>query len=206
MADSNTLMPTGKSKRRVDLGSSQEADAVVDVSKRAGEDVTNDIQRTGHYLATLQASYTRPGDTTAYTAGDVLANSTSAATILTFASAVRANAGGGRIVGARVVSDAAAGTKGDPELYLFRSSITMQQDNAAWGPTDAEMRNCIGVIAFGSAPKVGSGNEIWAATGLDIAFKAGAGLTDIYGVVVVRNGYTPANAGVLQFELDVEQD
>ena len=50
----------------------------------------------------ISASYTRPADTTAYAEGDVLANSTSAATILTFPNVARANGLGFLIDGVTV--------------------------------------------------------------------------------------------------------
>jgi len=178
---------------------------------RAGEDLTNNIQRTGKYKTTVAASYTRPADTTAYATGDVVCNSTTAPVVLTFTGMARANAGTGRIVGARLISDSAAGTKGDFELHLFDlSTVTIQNDNAAWAPTDAHMLNEVGPIAFGSAPYVGSGNEIYrlseGAGGLPLAFKCAAADANLYGILVVRSAYTPANAGVITIELEVEQD
>jgi hypothetical protein len=210
MSNTAIQQPDGTSKLRIDLGSGYTGDAVVHAGKMAGERVTEDILATGRYLTTVSASYTRQADTTAYAAGDALCGGSAA--VLTFAAAVRYNAGTGRIVGARIVDDSAPATAGDFELYLFSSSVTATTDNNAWSNTDAEMRNCIGCISFGSTPKVGgsAGNRFYqiseGAGGLPINFKAGAGLTDIYGVVVVRNAYTPANAGVLNFYLDIVQD
>lgn len=178
---------------------------------RAGEDLNNNVQRTGKYKTTVTAAYTRPGDTTAYASGDVVCNSTSAPVVLTFTGMARYNGGTGRIVGARLISDSAAGTKGDFELHLFDlSTVTIQNDNAAWAPTDAHMLNEVGPIAFGAVPFVGSGNEIYRLSagsgGLALEFKCGASDANLYGILVVRSAYTPANAGVLQIELEVEQD
>jgi hypothetical protein len=179
-------------------------------TKMAGEDITNDVLRTGRWATTVTTNKTRPADTTAYAAGDVVNESTSAGTVWTFAAMGRYNAGTGRIVGARLVSDADVATEGDFELWLFSSSVATVNDNAAWAPTDAEMRNLVGTIAFGSTPKVGSGNVAYqvqeGSGGLPIRYKCGAGLTDLYGVLVVRNAYSPASGGRLDIYLDIKQD
>lgn len=185
----------------------------------AGEDPEFDQLKISPHRAVITASYTRPADTTAYTAGDVLANSTTAPVPLTFTSAARFEGPGGRIVAAQIVDDSAPATAGDFELYLFKATAAgaapaIQNDNAAWAPADADMLNCVGVISFGSTPKAGGANnrfyhatEGGGANGLPAHFKTVADVSaDLYGIVVVRNAYTPASAGVLTFALHIEQD
>jgi hypothetical protein len=97
---------------------------------------------------TISAAYTRPNDATTYAAGDVIADSTSAPTILTFNRATLDRGGMGIIQSGVLVSSASVATKPDLELWLFDTAIVMDNDNAVYTPTDAEMLTLIGVIAF----------------------------------------------------------
>lgn len=168
---------------------------------------TLDIKRLRPSTSTVNASYTRPGDTTAYAAGDVVADSTSAATVLTFSEVVRFVGGGGIIQGAQLIDSAAPATFGEFELYLFDTVPAMQNDNAAWAPSDSEMEKCIGVIPFPAAlAKVGGSNLVYDVDSLSKSFNAAASVRDIYGVLVVRNAYTPANAEKFTIRLHVLRD
>src|SRR3990172_3086494 len=96
---------------------------------------------------TLEASYTRPANTTAYTANDALSESTSAPTALTFGTAanIRAN---GWLIGARCVDAVNAATLPQLRLFLFRVSPTAVNDNAAFTLTDANLQDCIALLNF----------------------------------------------------------
>lgn len=160
----------------------------------------------------VNAAYTRPADVLVYAAGDVLADSTSVATILTFPGMARANGLGFLIDGATLIYSTAPVTKPDLELYLFDTSITIQNDNVAWNPTDADMAKCIGVIKFfgssvnAGAVSGGNGNGV-ASISTEIKSRAAAtASTSIFGVVVVRNAYTPASAETFTFRLHIIQD
>lgn len=149
------------------------------------------------------ASLTRPADTTAYAAGDVVTAGTAAA--LSFG----LNTSAGRIRSALLIDSASQATKPDIDLMLFDSSLTPDADNAAFTPTDAEMGTLIGVISFaGSAFKTGDatvgagGNGVIVSGGLDILL-SGASET-IYGVLVARNAYTPVASEVFTIRLGVE--
>lgn len=163
-------------------------------------------------LVTVSASYTRPADTTAYTAGDVVANSTSAATVLTFSGAVKHASHGGFIRSASIVDSVAAATKPQLDLFLFNKAPVMQNDNAAFAATDAEMLNCVGVITFDGPNKfvVGGANGLIPASFLGTqnqqGFKCAPGDTNLYGVLVARNAYTPTASEAFQVSLDIERE
>lgn len=152
-----------------------------------------------HKGRTIAANLTRPADTTAYAAGDVVADSTSAPTIITFP---RATADAlSYIQQATIVSSQNAATKPDLELWLFDTAITMDNDNAAFTPTDAELRTLLGVIAFpvasfkvGDAGAAAVGNVICDVQGLNIQINSTPTVNAIYGVLVVRNAYAPVSA------------
>jgi len=160
----------------------------------------------------ITASYTRPADTTAYAAGDVLADSTSAATILTFSGVSRANGLGYLIDGVTLVYSTAPATKADLELWLFDTSITIQNDNAAWNPTDSDLEKSLGYVsllgsgAIVAAPSGSNGNMIQHVEAKVKSRASASSSTNLYGIVVVRNAYTPSSAEKFTFRLHVIQD
>lgn len=159
---------------------------------------------------TLDASYTRPADTSAYTAGDVLAQSTSAATILSFTNAAREGGGGGIIQNAVMIDSSAQSTKPWIELYLFDTAPAMQNDNVAWAPSDSELEKCLGVLVFDgtvtNAFKTTSNGGLVATGAVSLSYQCASGSTTLYGIAVVRNAYTPTSAEKFNFRLSVIQD
>ena len=149
----------------------------------------------------VQANFTRPNDTNAYAAGDVIADSTSAATIITLEGAVKGDGESSIILTAKLISSANQATKLDARLWLFDTAPSSYgNDNAAFTPTDAEMRTVLAVIAFPSTAWIGGdatsgagGNAMCEAQGLwlPIATAARATGNSIYAVLEARNAYTP---------------
>lgn len=145
---------------------------------------------------TIKQSFTRPADTTAYAAGDVVCNSTSAPVIMQFNVASKEAGALGIIQQAILIDSESVATKPDLELWLFDTTITMDNDNAAFTPTDAELLTLVGVIPFlTSTFKVGtaSGNSICQVDNLGIPFNTLVGDNTLYGVLVVRNAYVPVS-------------
>jgi hypothetical protein len=171
------------------------------------------------YPAIISTSYDRPADTTAYTAGDALSNSTSAPLALTFA-AGRFNGAGGDIVAAHMVDSANQATKLACELWLFQGSAApvADNDNAAFTPTDAELAALVGVIQFtaanafvGDATAGAGGNAITVGGHLTspnfrLPFRCDPSLSSIFGLVVVRNAFTPVSAEKFTFRLHIRQE
>lgn len=159
-----------------------------------------------------EAAFTRPADTTAYAAGDVVADLTASANDLEFTAIVRKPGGSGVILSAVLIDGANQGTKGDFELFLFDTAMAMDNDNALFTPTDAELEKLVGVIDFGATPFVGDatsgadGNCAYVQAGVNLAFKCAGSDTKLYGVLVVRNAYTPVSAEPFRVRLNVLQD
>jgi hypothetical protein len=152
------------------------------------------------------ASFTRPSDTTTYGAGDVICNSTSAPTIMTFTGVGAANGGAFILQNAKVIDSAAQALKPDIDLFLFKSSVTIDNDNSGFTPTDVEMEDLICVVSFyGAAFVVGSGNGLIKGQIEPAVYECGAGTTSIYGVSVARNSYIPISAEEFDFVLGVLQ-
>ena len=142
----------------------------------------------------------RPANTTQYTAGDVVADTVTRT--LRFADVVLSPGSGGIVQSAMVIDSSAESTKPDLELYLFNANIVSQADNAAWAPTDTEMRACVGWISLLSTSfKTCGANGMIQSADKSLAFNCAVGSRDLFGVVVARNAYTPVSAEQFTFKL-----
>jgi hypothetical protein len=159
----------------------------------------------------VQATLTRPDNTTAYAAGDVIADK---ATEPSVASIVvgRVSGGGGIIRSAKVVGSANQATKADLEIWLFSVEPTAMEDNAAFDPTDAELLKLVAILDMGSTPTEGNvgsgadGNVVYQKGDLAVPFACAPSDQNLYWVLVVRNSYTPVAQEALTLILGVERD
>lgn len=157
------------------------------------------------YKSTLE--FTRPANTTAYTAGDVIgvadvsvaANAGSA--IHEFAS-IGPSAGAIIITGADLRIDAAAVPPGMTSfrLHLYDAAPTAILDNAAWDLPAGDRAAYLGYIDMGTAVDVGS--TLYAqADQINKQFKLASGATSLYGLLVTNGGFTPGSAAVKRIRL-----
>ena len=159
------------------------------------------VRGVGH---TISAGFTRPANTTAYAAGDVVSNSTSAPAIMAFNGAAKERGAMGIINHAVLIDSESVATKPDLELWLLDTTITMDNDNAAFTPTDVELLTLVGVIPFPTGNfKVGtaSGNSMCQADNLGLPFNASFSENTLYGVLVVRNAYVPVSGETFTIRL-----
>jgi hypothetical protein len=155
----------------------------------------------------VEANFTRPSDTTAYAAGDQVCNSTTAPTIMTFSGCTSFEGGGGVIHAAALIDSVDAATGPEFDLLLFDTTATMANDNAACAVTDAEMLTFIGCISFLAADQKSVGaNAVTQNRAVGLPFKCVANSTNLYGMLVARNAYTPASAEVFKVRLSILQD
>lgn len=158
----------------------------------------------------LTASFTRPANTTAYAAGDLVANSTTAGSVtpLSFTSAIRAAGDAVRIERCRIRKSSTGLTNTTFRLHLFESSPTLSVgDNAAFnssgvlgvnnalayvGSFAVTMQNSgsDGAIGFG-VPLVGNG----------VTLQPGSGTT-IYGLIEATGAYTPTSGETIAVDLE----
>jgi hypothetical protein len=109
----------------------------------------------------VTATMTRPADGTAYAAGDIIANSTTAASVvpITFDGAARTNKGSGRLTGIRCVVTPASGSLVIAnfafDLLVFRPATNIPfaaagypADNAALTVSAAALRELVGIFRF----------------------------------------------------------
>lgn len=159
----------------------------------------------------VTAGFTRPADTTQYTAADVVSNSTSATSLLVFSNCVRELGGTGLLYSAFMFASTDAATNPNFDLLLFDNpGLTVAADNAAGTITDTEVLGLVAAITFDGTAAVNvhtaGANLIIQATNIGQAFKCAPNSTTLYGVVVDRGGYTPASAEVFNFKLAILQD
>lgn len=98
------------------------------------------------YQVTATTTVTRPADTTAYTAGDAIANSTSAPVAGTLTGMARGSGGSGVLTDLIIMSNDTAALAG--EIWIYDSSVTATNDNAALSVSDADQAKLVAKVPF----------------------------------------------------------
>lgn len=140
------------------------------------------------------AAFTRPNDTTAYTTGDLVANSTTAGSVtpVQLLNAVRIAGGVSRIERIRVRKTGTTTANASFRVHLFSASPTVANgDNAAFSPSD--ISSWIGsfdvaVDRAGVNGAIGAGVPV---TGSSVTATIPAGTT-LFALLEARAGYVPA--------------
>jgi len=154
---------------------------------------------------------TRPANTTAYGAEDVVSESAGSGTAWNFDAVVHTPGSGGTIVGAVLVDDDTGRTQA-MTLYLFDITPTGNlNDNAAnTNPVADDTDNYLGRIEFPALSDNGGLSDTRAshgiANGLPLPIKTVAGDDAIYGVLVTEGTYTPTSGEIYLVSLIVDQD
>lgn len=158
----------------------------------------------------IQASFTRPADTTAYAAGDLVANSTTAGSVvpLSFSGAVRTTGDCVRIERVRIEKSGTSLTNASFRLHLFESSPTPTVgDNGVYNNAGVLATNSIlshagtfpvtmtwsgsdGAMGIG-VPTTGNGATISPTSG-----------TTLFGLLEVTAAYTPASGEIFYVVLE----
>lgn len=159
---------------------------------------------------TIEASLTRPANTTQYAAGDQVADSASAPTPIEFVLAAQVPGGAGIILSALCISSANQGTKPDLELYIFDAEPTPSNDNAAWAPADTDVMNIIGAVEFdswyvGKSDAGADGNTV-AIEEVKIPFRTESDSMSLWGLLVERATYTPVSGETFTIRLGIQQE
>lgn len=197
--EANTHSP---SKRIVDMGDGTYAERVSLPSNVSVISNNSEVR--------IQASFTRPADTTAYAAGDLVANSTTAGSVipLSFANAVRMAGDCVRIERVRIEKSGTSLTNASFRLHLFESSPTPTVgDNGVFNNAGALASNNIlnhagtfpvtmvwsasdGAMGIG-VPTTGSGATASPTSG-----------TSLFGLLEVTAAYTPVSGEVFYVVLE----
>lgn len=139
----------------------------------------------------LLASFARPADVNAYTAGDVVSDSTGVAKAIVFPGAGKSGAIWNAYLSYGDVKTA------DFDLLLFASEPTNFLDNAALALVTADQAKLLGMLRFTNATKanLAAAIDLFRAVGpTDLhATPISYATTDgnLYGLLVARTGFTP---------------
>ena len=156
-------------------------------------------------IKSVSDSFTRPADTTAYTAADLVANSVTAGSVVP----LRFNVGRGgiRIVGVRLwKSDETDVTNATFSLHLFGSSPTVANgDNSAFSTNFSDRFGTVAVAtmvaATDEAYQVQNAGDTILLGGLYHYTASGL----VYGLLSAVGAYTPASGEVFQCKLVYER-
>lgn len=158
----------------------------------------------------ISATFTRPANTTAYSAGDTISDSLSATTPMTFTGAARNLGGSGWIVGA-YVSTNKTGVTSQLRVRLYSSAPTgYALDNAATPALYADVAKRVGVIDLPAlaAPAAGGSVDFVDAEKFDlrIPFVCAIASQDLIGVLEAIDAMTPDSGQSFTVTLLVEMD
>ena len=148
------------------------------------------------------ASQTRPNDTTAYTALDVVGQNPAAN--LTFANVLPDAGGTFVILGARLRIDAAAIPAGMTtfRLHLYSEAPTAIADNAAYNLPAADRAKYLGYVTIGNILDIGDTLYLQS-DNINVTGKLAAASTSLFGILQTVGAYTPTASVVKTITLNV---
>jgi len=170
----------------------------------------------GSYTTIISANFTRPADTSVYASGDLVANSTTAASVVPMSFTVsRYNDGSGMIRRVILKKSGTTATLASFRLHLYRSdpstsSGILNGDNGVWstnfsnwlGDVDLDMTAATNGRAFRDSDVAENSPGV----GSELNFIPSAGTQTIYGLLEARAAYVPASAEVFTVYLEVLQN
>lgn len=137
-------------------------------------------------------SFTRPADTTAYTIGDAITNSTASPAVLQITIPGAVNGQAYVITEAKVISSNKGATLPLFNLYLFPTTYTATNDNAALTIDQTTYESGGIVVALTEQSSVASYSRT-VATGLNYVRALDTNDTKLYTTLQANNAYTPAS-------------
>jgi len=160
-------------------------------------------------ITTSSSSFSRPADTTAYTIGDLVANSATAGSVVPMVfTTSKLGAGRGVIRRARLFKDNEAVTAASFNLHLFATSPTVTNgDNGALAvDTSRYFLGTVAVDASTGAFVTTTDLIKAAAASPEINFDLTASMQSerrIYGLLEARGAYTPASGETFEVTLEL---
>jgi len=152
----------------------------------------------------LTDSFTRPANTTAYAAGDLIANSTTAGSVVPLRFTVPIGNGRGLII--REVHIHKSGTtitNADFTVRFYGASPTVANgDNGAWS---SDISEYIGTIDVGAMLGYTDGGHVVNPVGPTLAPTHVTRSGTIYALLEANAAYTPESGEVFTVEIELEQ-
>lgn len=169
----------------------------------AGEAHIGQVGGTTSYVG---VDFTRPSNTDAYAAKDVIGN-TGAAANLTFTNIARINQGSGYITKVRIMTNQAANAARF-RLHLFHTAPTPIADNAQYTLSWSNRANRIGSIDLDAQSTEGTGSDASTSLNKDIRleYHCTSGSRTLYGILETLDAFTPTSAGLFYVEIAAENN
>lgn len=177
------------------------------VAPVAGE---NHIGAVGGHSAVVTQTFSRPANSTPYVLGDLVANSTTAGSVTPLSlAAARVNAGTGCIRRVRL-STTKTGLAGSDvfRVHFFSTTPTVDNgDNGAFA-VNGRASGHLGYVdvVLDRVFNDGACGIGVPASGSEITFVAGGGVTTIFALIEVRGAYTPASGETFVVAAEVFRD
>ena len=161
-----------------------------------------------NYIARPSGSFTRPGDTTPYASGDLVANSTTAGSVDAVSIAVARTSGGTGSIRRALLRKSGTGiTNSIFRIHLYEAdpATVTNGDNGAWSTSGvADYLGAIDVVIDRAFTDGAAGEGVPLAGG-EINFDL-TGTANVFALLEARAAYTPGNAEVFTIELEVLQN
>lgn len=159
------------------------------------------------YAANPSASFTRPADTTAYASGDLIANSTTAGSVVPMQFTVAREAAGSFMIRrVKIATTNASALNTQKRLHLYSAAPTPANgDNGAFSTSGRSTYLGAFDVTIDRAFTDGACGFGVPVTGSDIVVKLAAGQI-IYGLLEARSAITPVSAGTITTTLEVLQN
>lgn len=155
---------------------------------------------------TSRVTSTRPADTAAYSAGDVIGTATDATAAMEFTNIGPAG-GCIAITDSDLRIDVAAIPAGMTsfKLHVYNAApVGVLADNAAWDLPESDRSSYLGYIDLGSPADLGSTLFVQSAGTATKQVQMGA-TSSLWGYLVTAGGYTPSNAAVKAVRLQSKE-
>lgn len=161
-------------------------------------------------VKTLTATFTRPANTTQYTAKDAVGTATT--NVLTFSGASAGAGRGGRITKVTIVTDNITVTTKSFRLHFYTVAPTAIADNAVNTVLAANAANYVGYVDLptpnsGTLEASGTGGGSYAVTKVDPPLSYVTTTTSkLFGALEAIGAYTPASGEAFTIKVTVERN
>ena len=155
-------------------------------------------------MSSASATLTRPSDTTAYAAKDVVTDSTSSPTVLEFSDIANVVGGSGYIVKAILLTNQSTNTSRF-RLHLYHTAPTAINDNSPFTLLWANRVNRIGYLDFVACSTEGTGSDMAQSQSDTVRLPFITSATKhLYGLLESLDAFTPASAQLFYIVLNAD--
>jgi hypothetical protein len=154
----------------------------------------------------VSAEFTRPNDTTAYTAGDAVSTLAGAAMTFSGASSLAGTRGFIKLI--KLIKSGSVTTSASFRLSLFTADPVATADNSPLANAWSQRTSFIGSFTLSTMTAEGGVATVstWQQQTIPIPFDLAAGSKTLYGLLIAGAAYVPAANEEFRVELYIDQD